>query len=101
VAPEPVTVCGQCSDALHANRAAWVHTTAEFPALRPVVDGAVEDRSRTPRRATLPGDVHCSMCKKSGAQVKKILAQGDLRLCNECTALCADIFEAELGEDWR
>jgi ATP-dependent Clp protease ATP-binding subunit ClpX len=40
--------------------------------------------------------VHCSFCGKSQAQVSKIVAGPNVRICDECVGLCAEIIEIEL-----
>jgi len=43
----------------------------------------------------------CAWCGKSERQVKKLLGRSGTALCNECVSLACDIFEAELGTNWR
>jgi len=43
----------------------------------------------------------CAWCGKAEGAVKKLLGRAGVALCNECVSLACDIFEAELGGDWR
>jgi hypothetical protein len=99
-----VVVCGNCHGQLQATGVIAVHTTAEFPAvsqLADLPDDSAGNAPERPRRPTKPGDHECSWCGKRGDTVKKLLAKGAAKICNECVALCADIMQAELGDDWR
>lgn len=101
---QSVFVCGQCHGQLASTGAIQVHVTGEFPAVLQMAmlpeDGAPEVPAR-PRRPTDPADHNCTWCDKPGDQVKKLLTHGVAKICNECVALCADIMQAEIGDDWR
>ena len=95
-------VCGRCHESLSSPVS--VHTTGEFPAVSQLAAAPADfapARTQRPKSPTVPGDVLCSMCGKPGDEVKKILTQSGVRICNECVALCADVLAAELGEDWK
>jgi hypothetical protein len=99
--PQSVFVCSPCHEALQASGAVSVHITGEFPAVSQLAnmpEGAATPRAR---RATNPAEHHCTWCGRAGDTVKKLLTQGAVKICNECVALCADIMQAELGDDWR
>ena len=101
---QSIFVCGDCHDTLQASGSVAMHVTGEFPAVSQLaaapadVAPAYPSRPRTP---TTPADFQCSWCAKPGDEVKKLLTRGTARICNECVALCADVLQAELGDDWR
>jgi ATP-dependent Clp protease ATP-binding subunit ClpX len=44
------------------------------------------------------GDLlHCSFCRKSQKQVKKLIAGPGVYICDECVTLCYEIVAEELG----
>ena len=99
--PMQVDVCGLCYQDLRSSGAVPLLSTAEFAPIRPErPDDLVA--ARRARRARLGEvEVGCTWCGKPRKEVKKLLASGEARICNECVALCADVLEAELGSDWR
>ena len=49
---------------------------------------------------TIGSDVHCSFCKKSQNQVRKLIAGPDgVYICDECIEICQDILEEELDDE--
>lgn len=43
--------------------------------------------------------VHCSFCKKSQEEVRKVVAgPDDVSICNECIALAAELVREDPGE---
>ena len=98
--PMRIEVCGACFQELRTSGALALNTTAEFAAVRPG-QGSEPARVRHARARTPEGEVACTWCGKLRSEVKKLLASGDARICNECVALCADVLEAELGAEWR
>lgn len=101
--PMQIELCGPCYQDLSSSSGVNLHSTAEFAPIRPT--GSPAQRSgpgRTRSRGVeAEGEVACTWCGKTRKEVKKLLASGEARICNECVALCADVLEAELGADWR
>ena len=44
-----------------------------------------------------PGELRCSFCGHYQSQVKKLIAGPGVYICDECTELCEEIIEEELG----
>jgi hypothetical protein len=91
---ELVMVCTACHQTLGGGLS--VGATGEFivPSMEQLeAHAAAEDHPRAADR--------CAWCGKQEAQVKKLLGRSGTALCNECVSLACDIFEAELGGDWR
>lgn len=90
-------VCAGCHKALGggvelgATGEFRVPSSAEIAAL-----AADEEGGERPRAVNV-----CSWCGKLEREVKKLLGRADVALCNECVALCVDILDAELGDEWR
>lgn len=102
--PMQIEVCGQCYQDLRSSGAVALLATAEFAPVgaEHASDlGAVREARTRARARTSETEVACTWCGKLRSEVKKLLASGDARICNECVALCADVLEAELGEEWR
>jgi hypothetical protein len=97
-----VDLCGPCYQELRTSGAVALQSTAEFAPVRAThaadASGARETRARARTSET---EVSCTWCGKLRGDVKKLLASGEARICNECVALCADVLESELGEEWR
>ncbi|RMH45116.1 MAG: hypothetical protein D6689_00685 [Deltaproteobacteria bacterium] len=104
VDPRPLPVCGACHASLAGTGDAPA-VTREFPVVSQVASLPAADAAATPprrpRRVTHQGDFACTLCGTPGDQVKKLLTQAGIHICNECVALCADVLRAELGDDWR
>ncbi len=101
---QSVFVCGRCHGQLASNGAIEVRATGEFPAVSQMAmlpEDAAPTAPAGGRRPTDPAVHNCTWCGKPGDQVKKLLTQGGAKICNECVALCADIMQAEVGDDWR
>lgn len=97
-----VTVCEGCFRRAEASRAPEMPpaTTGEFAAVAPDIASALlEETANPPPRPA--GEVRCTWCGKSGADVKKLLSNQTAHICNECVGFCAEILAAELGDDWR
>jgi len=92
VGPDGAAVCGACLRRQLGD--AKVRSTAEFSAVMPAAD---------PLESSAPPDAGgaCAWCGKGGGDVKKLLGNGSVAICNECVALCADVMLAELGDGWR
>lgn len=45
-------------------------------------------------------EVQCSWCNKPQSQVKRLISQNKIHVCNECIGLCVDVLSAEFGKDW-
>jgi hypothetical protein len=43
----------------------------------------------------------CSFCGKPRQQLRKLIAGPGVYICDECVALCVDILEEQIGENWR
>ena len=43
----------------------------------------------------------CSFCGKPRPQLRKLVAGPGVYICDECVALCVEILEEEIGENWR
>jgi ClpX C4-type zinc finger len=43
----------------------------------------------------------CAFCGKRGRDVRKVIAGPTSAICDECVALCVEVLEEELGDDWR
>lgn len=48
-------------------------------------------------KAPRHGDLSCSFCGKGQQDVRKLIAGPDVYICDECTALCADIVAGDEG----
>lgn len=96
-----VFVCGSCHGQLASTGAIQVHVTGEFPAVSQMAILPDDPAPPRARRPTNPAEHNCTWCGKPGDEVKKLLTQGVAKICNECVALCADIMQAEIGDDWR
>jgi ATP-dependent Clp protease ATP-binding subunit ClpX len=42
----------------------------------------------------------CSFCDKTDRQAQKIITGSNVGICDECVALCIEILEVELGQEW-
>ncbi len=94
-ANQEIAVCGNCHAGLYASGALPMRVTGEFqavtgPALGGPAPGGVGNRS----------EAACCWCNKGPDAVRKMLSRGDYHICNECVALCADILQMELGDDY-
>lgn len=98
--PQQLTICGGCYRALEARDAAMVRNTGEFTVDQVMAAAQEYDAEQTAQPGEAAGP-SCAWCSKSGGQVKKLISQRDVHICNECVALSVDILNAELGEDWR
>lgn len=88
---ELLLVCSPCKDRLGGS----VRMTGEFRVPTEVLDGGSAS-------GPMPRSMHgCNWCGKPADQVKKLLGTAEVAICNECVALCAEILQAELGDDWR
>ena len=100
--PIQVDVCGPCYQELRTSGAVALHATAEFaPVSAERAADLAAAREARARARTSESEVACTWCGKLHGEVKKLLASGEARICNECVALCADVLEAELGDEWR
>ena len=57
-----------------------------------------EETEMVPRSSS--PQVSCCWCGKPPQDVRKMLSQGGYHICNECVALCAEILQMELGDDY-
>ena len=57
--------------------------------------GTKEERPSADLPQAVRGDLHCSFCRKSQDQVRKLIAGPDVYICDECVDLCIDILERE------
>jgi hypothetical protein len=103
-----VSVCSGCHHSLAASAAPTMRSTGEYSVaeIASAAEAAREmaEQSGGPRRkrpVTAPNFAVCSWCNKPRREVKKLLSKGQAHICNECVALCSDILQAELGDDWR
>jgi hypothetical protein len=100
--PMQVDVCGTCYQELRSSGAVALQSTGEFAPITPArAAELLRARQARTRARTGEPEVLCTWCGKARKDVKKLLASGDAHICNECVALCADVLEAELGDDWR
>jgi hypothetical protein len=90
---ELVMVCTSCHKTLGGGLA--VNSTGEFR----VPPGLLEAGEATGERVR--ATAACAWCGKLEHEVRKLLGRSGIALCNECVALCCDILDAELGDDWR
>jgi hypothetical protein len=102
--PQSVEVCGACRANLdQMSGTIDVTTTGEFAAVSSghvaalMADVDIDDDGREAEH----DGAACSWCGKHEGEVRKILSRGDANICNGCVALCADIMELELGDDWK
>ncbi len=47
------------------------------------------------------GAATCAWCGRAGDQVRKLLGQAGVAICDGCVGLAVDVLSAELGPDWR
>ena len=85
-----VAVCQPCVDRLTG---APVRATGEFlvPSLPAVTEPTLG----------LEAPVDCAWCGRPRTEVRKLLGQRGVSICDGCVGLCVDILAAELGPDWR
>lgn len=101
-APMQIDVCATCYHDLGSTGAVPLQSTAEFAPVTPARAAELARARQSRARAATGGtDPTCTWCGKPRGEVKKLLASGDARICNECVALCADVLEHELGPTWR
>jgi hypothetical protein len=90
IAGPAVYICDQCVGTASA------HLTSAPISPAPSGDGGpgprIEPVEQTARREA------CSFCAKTRGGVEGMAATGDVRICNECLALCHEIITEELGE---
>jgi len=98
--PHTLTICGGCHRALQARDAAMVRNTGEFTVDEVIAAAQQYDAEQTAKPADADGPA-CAWCGKHGGDVKKLISQREVNICNECVALSVDILDAELGDDWR
>jgi hypothetical protein len=97
----PIVVCGDCHGSLEAAGGGSVRTTSEFAAVAQVQAAPPGDAiEHTDEYAPTGPTAACTWCGKSASAARKLLSHGQLHICNECVAFCADILAAELGDDW-
>jgi hypothetical protein len=100
--PMQIDVCGPCFQELRSSEQVPLQSTAEFAPITPERAAALlHARHARARGRTSDPELVCTWCGKPRKEVKKLLASGDAHICNECVALCADVLQAELGDDWR
>ena len=92
---ELVMVCVSCHQTLGGGLS--VGATGEFKVPSPE---ELEAHTSEPGERPHASEA-CAWCGKSEPQVKKLLGRSGTALCNECVSLACDIFEAELGANWR
>jgi hypothetical protein len=86
-----------CLDCHRRYLGAAVRATGEF-----VVPPLPPEASPSSSFTSLPAvSEACTYCSKPATQVKKLLGNGTVTICNECIALCVDVMMAELGDGWR
>jgi hypothetical protein len=90
---ELVMVCTACHKSLGGGLA--VNSTGEFRVPTELLEIAEASGERVRSSGA------CAWCGKLEHEVKKLLGRGGVALCNECVSLCCDIFDAELGDNWR
>ncbi len=95
-----VSVCRDCHGKLAISATAQVASTGEYTAMSDEAVARILAEGEMPALLK-PVAAVCTWCGKAADQVKKILRGNDACICNECVGLCADVMEAELGEDWR
>ena len=89
---ELILVCTSCKDRLGVGA---IRATGEFRVPTELVDDGASS-------GPMPSSMHgCNWCGRPGDQVKKLLGTAEVAICNECVALCAEILQAVLGNDWR
>lgn len=99
-----VTICQSCFRRTEAEIGPEIPlaSTGEFAALHPETAAALLERTGTsPRPGEAPSETRCTWCGKAASEVKKLLSNQSAHICNECVGFCAEIFAAELGDDWR
>jgi hypothetical protein len=92
VGADGAAMCGACLRRQMGS--AQVRSTAEFR----VPDVAFEAEEPSSPVIAIPS---CTWCGKPARDVRKLLGNGSVSICNECVALCADVMDAELGGGWR
>lgn len=94
--PHNVQVCAGCHQNLQLAANANVVSTGEFAMNDVLAVATAATGRRTPSRTS----VACTWCGRSEDQARKLLSHGPAHICNACVALCADILQAELGDNW-
>jgi len=93
VGPDGASVCAVC---VGKTLGPTVRATAEF--IVPHVPAEVLDAAD---RGDAAAHGRCTWCGKGADEVKKLLSNGAVLICNQCVAFCAEVMEAEVGPDWR
>lgn len=88
-----ILVCAPCRERLGSG--VHMRATGEFRVPTELVADGETSGSRP------SGAQSCSWCGKAAGEVRKLLGNADVAVCDECVSLCADILEAEFGPDWR
>ena len=110
-----VSVCTRCHSELVSHGQINLTSTAEFAALTSEQAARIlaADNADSTEVVTVPAtsstaepppsqaEVQCSWCGTRASDVKKLLSNQNVHICNQCVALCADIMHAELGDSWR
>lgn len=100
VDPRTLAVCHTCHGSVVGSGNLMVSSTGEFRVEQIMAAAAAETAPAVEPGAT-PPSVRCTWCGKPEGEVRKILSGGSAHICDGCVALCADVLQAELGDDWR
>ena len=96
--PETIDVCIGCYEGLQMVGSVDITQTREFN-FGPSNES--ENIKSTDANNDATGDVQCSWCNKPQSEVKRLVSQNKIHVCNECIGLCVDVLSAEFGESWR
>lgn len=97
---QQVDVCHDCHKNLELSGATPLSVTGEFSAVAGGSQASAFLSSVSVPPPVAPNPNACCWCSKRPEDVRKMLSQGGYHICNECVALCADVLQMELGDDY-
>jgi RNA polymerase-binding transcription factor DksA len=78
--------------------ASFAHHATAFETLAAATDQITETLANA---TNIDLATRCSFCGKPGPQLRRLIAGPGVSVCDECVALCAELLEEEIGENWR
>jgi hypothetical protein len=78
--------------------ASFAHHAAAYETVATATDTITEALANATGTDLATG---CSFCGKPRLQLRKLIAGPGVYICDECVALCVEILEEEVGENWR
>jgi hypothetical protein len=78
--------------------ASFAHHAAAYETVATATDTITEALANVTGTDLATG---CSFCGKPRPQLRKLIAGPGVYICDECVALCVEILEEVIGENWR